>query len=162
MQKRLLAGLLLVVMGFNLGDLLLDLRQGMPALHVISEALIALVSGLGAGWLLWQARRRARELTALRQSLARTDQALQHMTAEVRRMRHAYSATIQQQFEQWGLTASEQQVALMLLKGLSLKDIAALRDTREKTVRQQTSAIYAKAGLAGRHEFAAWFFEDFL
>ena len=50
----------------------------------------------------------------------------------------------------------------MLLKGLSLKEIASLRDTREKTVRQQASTIYGKSGLEGRHALAAWFLEDFL
>jgi DNA-binding CsgD family transcriptional regulator len=37
-----------------------------------------------------------------------------------------------------------------------------VRDTHEKTVRQQASAIYRKAGVSGRHAFAAWFIEDFL
>ena len=49
-----------------------------------------------------------------------------------------------------------------LLKGLSFDEIATVRDTKEKTVRQQATAIYRKSGLNGRHEFAAWFFEDFL
>jgi len=53
-------------------------------------------------------------------------------------------------------------VALLLLKGLSFEEIASVRDTKEKTVRQQASSIYRKSGLNGRHEFAAWFFEDFL
>ena len=51
---------------------------------------------------------------------------------------------------------------MLLLKGLSFREIAAVRQTREKTVRQQASAIYGKSGLEGRHEFAAWFLEDFL
>lgn len=49
----------------------------------------------------------------------------------------------------------------MLLKGLSFKEIAVVRDTVEKTVRQQASALYRKSGLSGRHELAAWFIEDF-
>jgi len=32
----------------------------------------------------------------------------------------------------------------------------------EKTVRQQASAIYSKAGLSGRHAFSAWFIEELL
>ncbi len=46
--------------------------------------------------------------------------------------------------------------------GVMLKEIAAVRDTREKTVRQQASAIYDKSGLEGRHALAAWFLEDFI
>jgi len=45
---------------------------------------------------------------------------------------------------------------------LSFKEIAAVRKTLEKTVRQQASSIYKKAGVSGRHEFSAWFIEDIL
>jgi DNA-binding CsgD family transcriptional regulator len=51
---------------------------------------------------------------------------------------------------------------LLLLKGLSLKEIASVRGTKEMTVRQQASSIYNKSNLGGRHEFSAWFLEDFL
>jgi len=51
---------------------------------------------------------------------------------------------------------------MLLLKGLSFKEIAALRITLEKTVRQQASSIYRKSGISGRHELAAWCIEDYL
>jgi len=73
-----------------------------------------------------------------------------------------YRAVIHRQFESWQLTRSEQDIALALIKGLSFREIAELRDTREKTVRQQAATVYKKAGLSGRHELAGWFFEDLL
>jgi len=76
--------------------------------------------------------------------------------------RHEYSNVIHTQFEQWVLTPSEQEVAMLLLKGLSFKEISGVRNTKEKTVRQQASVIYSKASVEGRHEFAAWFLEDFI
>jgi DNA-binding CsgD family transcriptional regulator len=60
------------------------------------------------------------------------------------------------------LTVSEKEVAFLLLKGLSLKEIAAIRETSEKTARAQSTAIYEKSGLAGRSELAAFFLEDLL
>lgn len=51
---------------------------------------------------------------------------------------------------------------MLLLKGLSFKEIASVRDTMEKTVRQQASTIYEKANVSGRHVFSAWFMEDLL
>lgn len=51
---------------------------------------------------------------------------------------------------------------MLLLKGLSFKEIASVRDTMEKTVRQQASTIYRKANVSGRHAFSAWFIEDLL
>ncbi|WP_242632863.1 helix-turn-helix transcriptional regulator [Thiothrix fructosivorans] len=73
-----------------------------------------------------------------------------------------YSEVIQEQLTTWEFTPSEKEIALLLLKGLSFEEIAGIRDAKEKTVRQQATAIYRKSGLNGRHEFAAWFFEDFL
>jgi DNA-binding CsgD family transcriptional regulator len=73
-----------------------------------------------------------------------------------------YREVMQKQFDAWQLTASEQDVVIGLLKGLTFREIAELRQTREKTVRQQASSVYRKAGVASRNELAAWFFEDML
>lgn len=67
---------------------------------------------------------------------------------------------IDQEFAKWGLTAAEREVALLMLKGFRHKEIAGLRATSERTVRQQAASVYRKAGVNGRAEFAAYFFED--
>ena len=66
------------------------------------------------------------------------------------------------QFTDWGLSPSESEVALLLIKGLSMKEIAEARQVKEKTVRQQATGIYAKSGYAGRHELVAHFIEDLM
>jgi len=53
-------------------------------------------------------------------------------------------------------------VALLLLEGLSLREIATMRETSERTVRQQSLAIDRKAGLTGRAELSAFSLEDLL
>ncbi len=57
---------------------------------------------------------------------------------------------------------SERDVALLMLKGLSHREIAIARDTSERTIRQQAQAIYAKANLSGRAALSAFFLEDLL
>jgi DNA-binding NarL/FixJ family response regulator len=69
---------------------------------------------------------------------------------------------IDRQFQRWGLSPAEREVALLLVKGLSHKEAAEVRATSERTVRQQALAVYRKAGLAGRAELAAFFLEDLL
>jgi DNA-binding CsgD family transcriptional regulator len=64
------------------------------------------------------------------------------------------------QFDEWGFTAAEREVGLLMLKGLSHKETAALRATTEATVRQQAQAIYRKANLPGKTAFSAYFLED--
>lgn len=73
-----------------------------------------------------------------------------------------YRKVVQHQFKRWKLTPSEEDVSVCLLKGLSFREIAVIRNTSERTVRQQAAVVYKKAGLSGRHELAAWFFEDML
>lgn len=38
------------------------------------------------------------------------------------------------------------EIAWLMLKGYSFKEIAALREVKEKTIRQQASSIYSKSG----------------
>lgn len=69
-------------------------------------------------------------------------------------------AGIDKQFEEWGMTAAEGEIGLLILKGLSHKEIASLRATTEATVRQQAQAIYRRAKLPGKTAFSAYFLED--
>ena len=71
-------------------------------------------------------------------------------------------SVISEQFQDWGLSSSEVEVALLLIKGLSMKEIAAVREVKEKTVRTQSASIYSKSGHSGRHELAAYFIEDLM
>jgi DNA-binding CsgD family transcriptional regulator len=71
-------------------------------------------------------------------------------------------AAIDAQFGRWGLSSAEREVALLLLNRLAHKEIAEVRQTSEKTVRQQSLAVYRKAGLSGRAELSAFFLEDLL
>ncbi|MCA8883655.1 MAG: hypothetical protein KDA50_07905, partial [Rhodobacteraceae bacterium] len=57
------------------------------------------------------------------------------------------SLAIETQFADWELTPAEADIAGLLLKGASVKDIATLRRTSQATVRQQAQAIYRKSGL---------------
>ena len=74
----------------------------------------------------------------------------------------ALGQAIRRQFEAWRLTAAEQEIGLLLLKGFSHKEIARLRRTTEATIRQQAVAVYQKASLNGRAELSAFFLEELL
>ena len=69
---------------------------------------------------------------------------------------------IDDQFTAWGLTPSEREVALFLLKGHGHKKIAAVTHRSERTVRQHAVTVYEKSGLAGRAELAAFFLEGLM
>jgi DNA-binding CsgD family transcriptional regulator len=71
-------------------------------------------------------------------------------------------SAINAQFDRWNLTPAEKDVALLLLKGFSHKEVAQLRSSGERTVRQQALAVYRKSNLSGRASLAAYFLEDLL
>jgi DNA-binding CsgD family transcriptional regulator len=86
----------------------------------------------------------------------------QRWRAESRAILNGLGDAIELQFNRWNLTEAEREVALLLLKGLSVKEIAAVRATSERTIRAQTQTLYGKAGVTGRAALSAFFLEDLL
>ncbi len=81
---------------------------------------------------------------------------------ESRTLLNGLGEAIDVQFKRWHLSDAEREVALLLLKGLSTKEVAAVRGGSERTVREHARSIYSKAGLTGRAALAAFFLEDLL
>lgn len=138
-----------------------DLSLGELAMELI-EIIPVVLSTVGVVLLLQFARRsRQDQLTLLRDlELARVQG--QRWRSESRSIIEGLGKAIEEQFVRWDLTDAEREVALLLLKGLSLKEIAAIRATSERTIRAQTRAVYGKASLTGRAALSAFFLEDLL
>ncbi len=83
-----------------------------------------------------------------------------HWRAKVETHMAGIRTEMERQFEEWGMTAAEREIGLLMLKGLSHKEIASLRGTSEATVRQQAQAIYGKSSLPGKTAFSAYFLDD--
>lgn len=161
-QEVFFVVLLIIITLLTTSDLISDYLEGTEAWHLAIEALVVLMSVGGIAYLLQAFMKRQRELDAVKVQLAETKDDLSEARQQISAAGQEYSQVIQKQFDTWQLTPSEKEVASLLLKGLSFDEIANVRNTKEKTVRQQATAIYRKSGLGSRHEFAAWFFEDFL
>jgi DNA-binding CsgD family transcriptional regulator len=74
----------------------------------------------------------------------------------------AFSELLNVQFDQWKLSASERDVALLAIKGLSVSEMARIRNTREGTIKAQCGAVYRKAGVSGRLQLLSLFIEDLM
>jgi tripartite-type tricarboxylate transporter receptor subunit TctC/DNA-binding CsgD family transcriptional regulator len=110
----------------------------------------------------FQRKRAARREEALKSQLQVSREDAEHRKEESEQLRQGISEQIDRQLNSWGLTEAEQEVALLILKGLRHKEIAELRGTSERTVRQQAMTLYKKAGIGGRTDLAAFFLEDIL
>lgn len=64
-------------------------------------------------------------------------------------------------FKDWNLSPSETDVALLIVKGFSNKEIAKMRERNEGTIKAQSSKIYEKAKVKNRGEFVSLIIEDF-
>lgn len=171
-----LAALFAIVAALTGFDLALDLRHGIEPQHALAEGCVVLAGLAGVSWMLLRLRAlsdRARNLShraqTLEADLMDSRAALRASKADAERWKGevgdliaGLGAAIDRQLVRWELSPAEQEVALLLLKGLSHKEIADIRGTGEATVRQQSTAIYRKAGLGGRHDLAAFFLEDLL
>ncbi len=70
--------------------------------------------------------------------------------------------SIQDQFKSWNLTEAEKEIAILLLRGLSNQQIAAIRGKSLKTIENQAFSIYQKSGTTGKLEFIAYFISPLL
>ena len=143
-------------------DMMMDYSAGTDFNHIAQESVVFALSFIALGWLVFDIRRQTVEIGTLRDELVAARQPEHKPEKYVLDAKTNLSQVISHQFDDWQLTTSEKDVGWLLLKGLSLKEIAAIRKTLEKTVRQQASSVYKKAGLCGRHAFSAWFIEDAL
>jgi DNA-binding CsgD family transcriptional regulator len=154
--------LFIVISLFVAADMAADIHDGVGGLHLGLEifALSLCLAGVwGTGVQLRRALRRTHDL---QRDLDGTRADLARWRGEAQGLLRGLGAAIETQFKRWDLSPAECDVALLILKGLSYKEVADARTTSESTVRHQALAIYRKAGLAGRAEMSAFFLEDLL
>lgn len=154
-----------VLFALLLAQELSDVDQPLTLWSMLAEvASLALLVGCTAACaaLMLRAQAQEEETQSLRADLEIVGAQRERWREELALHLRAVGDGIRRQFEAWRLTRAEQDVAMLLLKGLSHKEIARLRRTSEATVRQQAMALYQKAGLVGRADLSAFFLDDLL
>ena len=127
-------------------DALMELRRF--TLHAVVEILGILALAIGAAITLAQYRALLRRNSKIEQELGAASGAFQDV--------------IERHFRTWGLTDAEQDVALLSIKGVSIADIARMRNTRAGTIRAQSAAIYRKSGVSNRAELVSVMIEEMI
>jgi DNA-binding CsgD family transcriptional regulator len=151
---------------FVLWDVSGDIEQGISFIHIAVDFFFGLIA---ASSVLLFAARTGGEKIHSQQMLAKMKLEKTHATLQasqwqyrVEQLQAGLAQEIDDHMTAWKLSAAEKEIGMLLLKGLSLREIAEVRGTSERTVRQQSLAIYSKAAVAGRAELSAFFMEDFL
>ena len=168
-MKKIFTGKYLVLLSLtyfllvNTSGFIEDINESYhDGLHLLYEGLISILT-IVAVYIVWNEIKSSHHSNkSLKKSIQPLDQENLNYSRQVKSLKHELFQVVIAQLEEWSLSKSEQEVSILLLKGLSLEEIGQIRNTKEKTVRQQASAIYKKSNLKGRHELSAYFFEDLL
>ena len=128
----------------------------------IAELLLLIGAVAFTANMLVEARDMRLERAALMEGLVRARRDSEHWRKTARAHVEGLSRAIATQFSAWDLTSAEADVAGLMLKGLSHKEIAALRDSTVATVRQHAASVYRKSNLTNRTQLIAFFLEDLL
>jgi DNA-binding NarL/FixJ family response regulator len=151
-----------VILGLTLWDLLRE--PVMPPLVEIgldvAEKLILVAAMAGVAWAVMGLTDLREEQAAMANNLARSVAQGEHWRVQRQTEIAALGQAIETQLKAWKLSEAEIDIAGLMLKGASLKEIALARDTSEATIRQQAQSIYRKSGLSGRAELSAYFLES--
>jgi len=142
-------GVLVFSMCFFLDDLYVDVViEGKPLSHLLLEGgvflsiMMVLIFEIG----------RVLKLTS---KISATEK-------QITQFKTHFLDIIRNEFKLWNLTEAEQDIALMIIKGLSMQEIAEVRGVKEKSIRQRATGIYSKANVTNRNELTSYFIEDLL
>ncbi len=143
-------------------DIITDIREGVSVKHLTHEIGLWLLSLVGIILQFKIISSQNKKIQRYTKELNEVAKEKEIFRSKIGQFSGEFMRLIDEQFNQWMLTPGEKDVGLLLIKGLSMKEIAELRHTNEATVRQQASSIYRKSGLGGRQELAAFFLDDLL
>ena len=100
-------------------------------------ALVTLFGFIVGGFLIWRSYSQIRARHAENKRLLRSAQG-------------EFFEMLNVQFDTWQLSDAERDIALLTVKGMSVNEIAEIRQTSVGTVKAQNNAIYRKANVKSR------------
>ena len=161
-ERWVLVSILSAVLLLVITDIVSDFKEGVDFWHLLLEGGVGLISVFGIFYVLRDSFKTKKSLKETHQKFSAYREESEKWRLDSKKYLDGLSSAIDEQLSKWELTGAEKEVAFLLLKGLSLKEVAIVRNTTEKTARVQSMAIYAKAGLSSRSELSAFFLEDLL
>ncbi len=155
----LIFAIVLILLGLDVYE---DLVIGASFSHVLGEAVIIFLCGAAIIYLWALYFYNQHEIEELKVSANKNERDLLKWREVNQNLVSGISSKIDEQMNIWNLSKTEKDICLLLLKGLSIKEIADIRTVSEKTIRTQLTLIYKKTNLKNRSELQAYFLEDLL
>ncbi len=160
-NQLLVAALMFLIIIVIIVDVRSDVMAGSPLSHVAGELVVMTLSVVLLVMISFQTFRSMKQsLRHSERSLLAAKEEAEMWKSQVQAIKPSLSEALDKQFRAWSLTPSEEEIARLILKGLSNKEIAEVRNSTEQTVKQQANSIYKKSSLTSRTQLAAYFLED--
>ena len=134
------------------------MRIGFIIRKRILHLLIAIFSVLGIYFLFNEVKEKKQDIDSAKEVIEN----LKTRNQKLSDLNLSFWHSIQDQFKAWSLTEAEKEIAILLLRGLSNQQIAAIRGKSLKTIENQSFSIYQKSGTTGKLEFIAYFISPLL
>ena len=158
-HAQLLLSILLFLLTFIAYDTYVDHKSNVGRLHIWVEIFLLILTFIlfyiSLKKFISNSEKKDAELGKLRSEYHQLKKKLSLHKQDM----HQY---IQMNFTNWKLTNSEKDIALLLFKGCTGKEISGIRNTNYQTVRSQISNIYRKAQVSNHNQFMAILIEDLI
>jgi DNA-binding CsgD family transcriptional regulator len=82
--------------------------------------------------------------------------------AALNSLRADFDSHVYAQFAKWSLTPAESDITLLLMRGMSSKDIADFRNCSVGTVKVHSHNVFRRAGVTSRVELMSLFLDEFM
>lgn len=159
-EKHILLALIILIFLVSLMDIITDMRSGIEFEHIAHELVLLGICVLMIYFQMRMIFKRDFELGLFSSEIDRIKKEKADYRVKVEELSGNFAKVVDEQFTQWKLSEGEKDVARLLIKGFSMKEIADFRNSHDSTVRQQATAVYKKSGVSGRQELSAFFLED--
>jgi DNA-binding CsgD family transcriptional regulator len=157
---------LIAIFLFVVLDILTDFLFEIPEGKLVFKTFLGTANLLCMGYLvyfIWNKFERDQSIkTGLDRAHEKVKVAPGHFSTKAINLTNQFDDYIAKEFSEWQLSPSEREIAYQLLEGKSSKQIANLRCSSERTIRNQCRFIYEKSGCSGRSELSAHFFNSYM
>lgn len=153
----------LVIAVLTIADIIFDFSEGVGFRHLFVEFIVLFICLVGFNFYFDKLKARTKLNEAKFKQIESESRNFQNellvVKDELSTFKNQFKQELEKQFSAWRLTPAESEIGVLLLKGLSLKEISETRNSNEKTVRAQCTSIYKKSDLKGRSQFSSYFLD---
>ncbi len=118
-------------------DVFWDYKSGVPLEHMIHELGAMMIALTFLVMQILSLEEKNRTIRLKGETLSQVLTKNKELKVRLDQLKNDFRSLVESQFNVWDLSESEKEISFYILRGLSMKEIAELRQSSEQTIRQQ-------------------------